>query len=254
MRKEGLASLEGYSTPEDDSPVYVGGVAGVLYDDFYAKLHAELAKRVGSRRLSHIEGVAQTAEALALAYGEEPLRARLAGLLHDWDKAYDDEGIRCRVAELGMQVDPYVHDRMARLLHGPTAACALARDYPGIIDPAVLQAVSRHTTAAVDMTTLDMIVYVADVIEPGRAYGDLAPLRAAAGKDPLEDLFFMAFEYTMESVLRRKKNLYPNTVDVWNCYADRYRDRAGLVEYVSLEKSDESCSDGGPAQGDLRFR
>lgn len=240
MRREGLVSCGDNAPSKDGSPAYAGGVAGVSYDDFYAELHAELAQRVGKRRLAHIEGVAQTAEALARAYGEEPLRARLAGLLHDWDKAYDDAGIRRRVDELGMQVDPYVYDRMARLLHGPTAACALARDYPGIIDPAVLQAVSRHTTAALDMTALDMIVYVADVIEPGRTYGGLEPLREAAGKAPLENLFLMSFEYTMESVLQRKKNLYPNTVDVWNRYADRYCTRAGLVEYVETTQGKET--------------
>lgn len=240
MKRKDSASRADGATPQGGSSAYVGGVTGVAYDEFYVKLHAELAKRVGARRLAHIEGVAQTAETLAVAYGEEPLRARLAGLLHDWDKAYDDAGIRRRVDELGMQVDPYVYKRMARLLHGPTAACALARDYPGIIDPAVLQAVSRHTTAALDMTPLDMIVYTADVIEPGRTYDGLEPLREAAGKAPLEELFLMAFEYTMVSVLRRKKNLYPNTVDVWNCYADRHRTRAGLVEYVGTAQGKEN--------------
>lgn len=212
------------------APVPAGGVSGVSYEDFYAARHAELSKRVGAKRLSHIEGVAQTAEELASLYGQDVLCARLAGLLHDWDKAYDDVQIRRRVRELGLEVDPYVYEHMARLLHGPTAAAALAREYPGVIDPSILQAVSRHTTAACDMSPLDMIVYVADVVEPGRTYGNLAPLRASAGKVSLEELFFMSFAYTMESVIARKKNLYPNTVDVWNYYADRHRARAGLVE------------------------
>lgn len=218
------------------APVFTGGVLGVSYEEFYAARYAELSKRVGAKRLSHIEGVAQTAEELASLYGQDILCARLAGLLHDWDKAYDDAQIRRRVRELGLEVDPYVYEHMARLLHGPTAAAALAREYPGVIDPSVLQAVSRHTTAACDMSPLDMIVYVADVIEPGRTYGNLAPLRESVGKVSLEDLFFMSFAYTMESVIARKKNLYPNTVDVWNYYADRYRSRAGLVEYVSPQR------------------
>lgn len=219
-----LAKGKGSDNREMGQTEYQDGLCGVSYEEFYEARREELTLRVGARRLAHVDGVAKTACALARAYGENPLRARLAGLLHDWDKAYDDEGIRRRADELGLEVCPYVYERMARLLHGPTAAAALARDYPQI-DPAVLQAVSRHTTAATDMSDLDMIVYVADVIEPHRAFDGLSELRAAAGKAPLEDLFFRAFEYTVKSVIERKKNLYPNTVDVWNCYADRYRDR-----------------------------
>lgn len=214
------------TTKEMRQTEYEGGLCGVSYEEFYKARRDELAGRVGARRLAHIDGVADTAEQLARVYGEDPRRARLAGLLHDWDKGFNDEDIRKRADELGMQVSPYVREYMARLLHGPTAAVALARAYPQI-DPAVVQAISRHTTAAIDMTPLDMIVYTADVIEPHRAFSGLAPLRDAVGKVSLEELFFMAFAYTMESVMRRKKNLYPNTVDVWNYYVDRRRPRGG---------------------------
>ena len=75
------------------------------------------------------------------------------------------------------------------LLHGPVAARELPELFPEL--PAgVFQAVARHTTAACDMTPLDMVVFVADAIEPGRR-GDYAEvLRDLVGEVNLDQLFF----------------------------------------------------------------
>ena len=124
--------------------------------------------------------MAGTAARLARAYGVDECKARLAGLLHDWDKGYDDAGIRARVEELGLAVDPYVFEEMPWLLHGPTAAAALARAFP-CLPRDVVQAIARHTAGAVGMTDLDMVVYVADALEPGRDYAGLDEIRALAG-------------------------------------------------------------------------
>ena len=74
--------------------------------------------------------------------------------------------------EAGVDVHPYVLDTMPRLLHGPTAAAELERAYPDL--PAdVVQAIARHTAAAVGMSDLDMIIYIADAIEPSRDFDGL---------------------------------------------------------------------------------
>ena len=74
------------------------------------------------KRFEHARGVSKTAASLAETYGVDVRKARLAGLLHDWDKEYGDDEIRERARALGVDVDPYVLDTMPRLLHGPTAA------------------------------------------------------------------------------------------------------------------------------------
>ena len=58
-------------------------------DEYFEARRAELAERVGPRRFSHSLGVSQTAEQLAEVYGADAGEARIAGLLHDWDKGYD---------------------------------------------------------------------------------------------------------------------------------------------------------------------
>lgn len=196
--------------------------ADPLGEKFYRARHAELAGRVSAKRLAHIEGVADTAVRLARAYGVDERKARLAGLLHDWDKGYDDAGMLARVRELGMDVAPE-YLAIPRVLHGMTAAVALSREFPAI--PAdVIQAIDRHTLGALDMTPLDMVVYIADALEPSRTFGPVDELRAQVGKASLEDLFFLTYRHWLMLMLERGSTLAPGTVSVWNACAVRYND------------------------------
>ena len=126
-------------------------VEDALSEDFFAAREAELRGRVSAKRFAHVQGVVAMAERLARTYGVDVARARLAALLHDWDKGYDDEGVRERARDVGAQVDPWLVEHMPRLLHGPTAARALGRAFPSIPED-VLLAIDRHTTGSTDMS------------------------------------------------------------------------------------------------------
>ena len=189
---------------------------------FYEARKAELEQRVSAKRFKHSLGVADACAQLAKQYGVDVDKARLAGLLHDWDKGYNDDQARARVYELNMQgeIDPQVVADMPGTLHGITAARALGQQYPGI--PAdVLQAISRHTTAAIDMSPLDMVLYIADAIEPNRQFGRIDELRAKVGKVTLEKLYFETYEYWVFLLFERRKPLHPDTITIWNDYAKR---------------------------------
>ena len=162
---------------------------------------------------------------LAQEYGVDVAKARLAGILHDWDKGYDDQGIRQRADELGMRIEPFVYNALPRVLHAHTAPVALRKAFPRV--PAdVLRAMDRHTVAACDMNDLDMVLYIADAIEPNRVYPEVDELRAKIGVVSLEELFFNIYEYWIMRMMGRKMLLHPNTVDVWNHYAGRAALRA----------------------------
>ena len=203
-----------------DGQVAVDDGLDPLSKGFFKARKAELKDRVGAKRYEHSLNVSDTCVQLAKQYGVDVKKARIAGLLHDWDKGLDDDGARARVYELGMadEIDPYVVERMPRVLHGITAARALGIEFPGI--PAdVLQAISRHTTAAVDMSPLDMVLYIADAIEPGRQFGRIDELRAVAGKVTLDELYFQTYEYWVFLLFERRKTLHPDTIRIWNSYA-----------------------------------
>ena len=176
---------------------------------------------MSAKRFQHSLGVSEACEQLAKEYGLDVKKARLAGLLHDWDKGYDDEGARARVRELGMEdeIDPTVVEKMPGVLHGITAARALGSEFPGTpVD--VQQAISRHTTAALDMAPLDMALYIADAIEPNRQFGRIDELRARVGKATLEELYFETSEYWVFLLFERRKPLHPDTIRIWNAYTE----------------------------------
>ena len=189
----------------------------VLSKAFFKERKKELEKRVSPKRFEHSLGVSKACMQLAEHYGLDVKKARLAGLLHDWDKGMDDEQARARVLELGMQdeVDPWVVEHMPRVLHGYTAARALRRDFPRIPED-ILQAIDRHTTAAEDMAPLDMALYIADAIEPSRHFGRIDELRAAVGVVSLEELYYQTYDYWTFLLFERKKTLHPDTMRIWN--------------------------------------
>ena len=90
-----------------------------------------------------------------------------------------EEEIKARVEELGLVVNPYVFEEMPQLLHGPTAAAALAREFPGLPRD-VVQAIARRTAGSVGMTDGDEVGYVAAAHQPGRDYAGLDEIRALA--------------------------------------------------------------------------
>ena len=202
----------------------------VLSDAFFEARKSDIEKRVNEHRFKHVCGVAQTAQELARCYGVDERKARLAGILHDWDKNYDDFEIRERAQQLGMDVDPFVSKCLARVLHAHTAACALKREFPELPDD-VLQAIDRHTIAATDMTPLDFVVYCADALEPNRQYDKIEEIRAKIGTVDLEELFFCVYEYWVLMMIEKRLVIHPSTIDVWNTYAARWREREGILEW-----------------------
>ena len=194
-----------------------------LSDEFYRQMHEALRGRLPKKsRFRHSIGVAKQSEELAEIYGADVRKARLAGLLHDWDKGYDDEGIRVRAEELGLRFDPFLLEHMPQLLHGPTAAQALALEFPQI-PPDVLSAIERHTAGAVGMSDLDMIVYIADVIEPHRDFDGVDKLRELVGAKPLEELFIDVSAHVLGNLVDRHRFIHPETLKVWNYYLMRQK-------------------------------
>ncbi len=198
-----------------------------LSDEFYQARKRELKKRLKKRRYQHVKGVASTAKELARTYNVSVRKAHLAGLLHDWDKNYTNDEIRIRARSLGLEkrMGTYVIDNMPYVLHGPTAAKALGKQFPEI--PAdVLQAIDRHTTGAAHMSDLDMVIYIADALEPQRDFEGVEELRLAVGKKSLEELFLMTYKQLFVMLLESERNMYPDNVKIWNYYIARAHDAA----------------------------
>ncbi len=190
-------------------------VDDVYGDENFKRMKKVLKNRVSAKRYDHSKRTAKAAEELALIYGVDEGKARLAGLLHDWDKGLTLDEERGRVKQYELDIDPLVITDMPYLLHGPTAAAALRAEFPEIGED-VLVAIERHTSGARNMSLLDMIVYTADLIEPGRDYRRVKAIRKAVGKVSLPELYFLAFKNCFEFLIGQNRMIHPRTVDIWN--------------------------------------
>ena len=124
----------------------------------------------------------ETAERLARKYGADPMRARLAGMLHDCAKSMDYDQM---VALVKGNVPDLDDEELATepVLHAP-AGMLLARDEYGVRDPEILSAIRRHTLGDKNMTLMDAVIFVSDFIEPSRRpFAGLEDARAEAEKD-----------------------------------------------------------------------
>ncbi|MBN2848108.1 MAG: bis(5'-nucleosyl)-tetraphosphatase (symmetrical) YqeK [Coriobacteriia bacterium] len=176
--------------------------------------HRAVAARLSPAALAHSERVAETAAAIAKAYGMDPDAARVAGLLHDWHRETPGEELLARARELGIPVTD-VDESVTYLLHGPVAARDLAEVFPGIAED-ITAAVGAHTYGSVSMTPLAKIVYVADVLEPGRRHARAEALREQVGVMSLDRLFAATYAASVRHLVDTGRRIHPHTVAVWN--------------------------------------
>ena len=107
-----------------------------------------------------------------MCYGEDMLKAELAGILHDVAKAKKSFELK---DDMKGYIDPYtdgayvalIADKAPQILHAVYAPYLAKKDYK-IEDKDILSAIRWHTTGKKDMTMLEKIVFVADYIEPNR--------------------------------------------------------------------------------------
>lgn len=183
----------------------------------YKCMKGLLTQRVNPSRYVHSISVAKTARKLARTYGYDGHVARMAGLLHDWDKALLPEKLQQRISDFDLAIDAETVRTMPWVLHGPTAAAVLRRDFP-CFGEEVFQAIERHTVGAPDMAPLDMIVFVADKIEPTHDVAEYKRLYKQMGSLSLEEMFYAVLKEGMGYLVRAGKPISYDSVTVWNWY------------------------------------
>lgn len=135
----------------------------------YIKVRDSVKTMIKSSRYVHSLGVASTACYLASRFGEDPEKAKIAGIYHDSYRY----SANCESVSL-LQENGFVLDRAEieepMLLHGALAALYFERDIGEKVPEDMKKAVRHHTLGAKDMTRLGAIIYISDYTEPGRRH------------------------------------------------------------------------------------
>ena len=179
-------------------------------------LQKQMKEALSEDRFEHTIGVMYTAESLAMRYGVDMTKAAVAGLLHDCAKCIPNaQKIKmCKKNDIEISE---MEDKNPSLLHAKLGAF-LAEDLYGVDDPEILNAIKWHTTGKPDMTMLDIIIYMADYIEPNR---DKAPNLKQIRKlcfENIEEALYQVLEGTLSYLSDRPDMIDPMTKISYDFY------------------------------------
>ena len=122
---------------------------------------------MSEKRYEHTLGVAKTAKKIAKLYGVDEYKAEMAALLHDCAKNRTIEEMRRMITkEEELSDEEY---NLPEILHG-FAGAIYARNLFRVEEKEILNAIKYHTIGRKNMSPLEKIVYISDVIEPGRSH------------------------------------------------------------------------------------
>ena len=156
-----------------------------------------IERELSNRRKQHTYGVVSEAVALAKHYEANWRKAELAALCHDMVRDKPQEVLDNYVKEFNLDTS-YIGNR--NLSHAKIAAEIIKRDF-GIVDTDIINSVSYHTTGRAGMSLLEKIIFIADVIEPGRSFPGVENLRNIAYRD-LNEACIKALENTIDYITR----------------------------------------------------
>lgn len=174
---------------------------------------ARLAECLAPEDWQHSLRTAATAVELATRFGSDMCKARTAGLLHDYARCVRRAELPAVADRLGITVDE-IELQSPYLLHAEVGA-RLAAEELGIDDEEILAAVASHTIGRPGMSDLEKIIYLADMIEPARAFEGVDEVREAATRD-LDEAFRLGYQLSLEHLVTVGKPIHPRTVAVWN--------------------------------------
>jgi len=176
----------------------------------FKHLHANLTKE----RFRHVVRVSRTAVLYARRFGLPVTNAMLAALGHDLAREWKDSRILSLAMQDGMPINAEEKANPI-LLHGRAGAEFLKRKF-GINDEIVLEAIRHHTLGDPTITETGMVLFIADYLEPGRRFTDVA-FRRSCKTCSLGELVLRCIEHNT----RRGKKPHPLTVSM----ADKLRSR-----------------------------
>ena len=158
-------------------------------------------------RVRHVLGCRDTAAALAERWGVDVTDAARAGMLHDITKALDGPLQLTLCREYGTILDDF-SIRYPKTLHALTGSLVAERIFGE--NKAVVDAIRSHTTGKADMNLLEIIIYVADYMEPNRDFPGVERLRELAFTD-IHAALKLGLEYTLEHLKHQGAEVSPES-------------------------------------------
>ena len=166
------------------------------------------------KRLEHSINVAKCAIKLSEIYGYDKEKAYLAGLVHDCAKYFTKEQVDSYVEKYNIELDPLEVDNIA-LSHSIIGSFAI-QDVFNIQDMDIINAVRYHTTGRENMSILEKIIFMADMIEEDRNFPGVDELRKLSFNGQLDKALITSLNNTIKFVIENNQLIHPRSVSARN--------------------------------------
>jgi len=169
------------------------------------ELESVVIRLLHPKRVAHVLGCREAAVSLAQRWGADETDAARAALLHDITKALDGPLQLTLCSEYGIILDEFSR-KYPKTLHALTGAYVAKRIFGE--NEAVVDAIFSHTTGKAQMNTLQMIIYIADYMEPNRDFPGVEELRKLAYED-LYKALELGLNMTLQHLARQENEVSP---------------------------------------------
>lgn len=165
-----------------------------------------------SDRYEHSIRVAEVAKQLAKIHKVDMYSAELAALLHDIAKDQTVEDLQANIKQFSLPDE--LLKQHYELWHGPVGA-RIVRDIYGIQREDIYRAIYHHTTGRAQMSELELIVYIADYIEPKRKTPGVEYVRELAQINLIDAALLIASR-TIKYLIDKRVTIHVNTFEAYN--------------------------------------
>lgn len=179
------------------------------------EMNLYLKSNLLEKRYIHTLGVADIAKRLAKLNGVSEKKAEIAGLAHDVAKNLSIDKMREMMKENNVIISE-IEEKNMNLWHSIVAPIE-AKDKLGIDDDEILDAIRWHTTGKEDMSTLTKIIYIADMIEPGRNFDGVDEIRRTTFNNLDKGVYF-GLTSSIKILLARNLLIDENTIKARNYF------------------------------------
>lgn len=166
------------------------------------------------RRLKHSLNVSKCAVKLSEIYKCDKEKAEIAGLVHDCAKYFTGEQIEDSIKRFNVELDPLEVNNIA--LSHSVIGSYVAVDIFNIKDEEIINAIKYHTTGKENMSLLEKIIYMADLIEEDRNFPRVEELRELTYSGKLEEALLLSFNNTIKFVIDNNQLIHPRTIKARN--------------------------------------
>ncbi len=177
------------------------------------QMKEQIKNTLSPKRYTHTIGVVETAVKLSQIYGGDRVVVETSALLHDIAKEVDNSSMLNLCQKYNIIPDE-IERHAPGLLHGKIGA-SIAEEAYGIENSIVLDAIRFHTTGRKEMSLVEKIVFIADMIEPGREFRGVDSLRETAFNN-LNKSILEGLNTTIRFVLERNGVIHPLSIEARN--------------------------------------